>query len=179
MHPGAWWAWAICVAAAVSQITNPLLLAIAMAAVVFVVLSRRTDAPWARAFRWYFYLGVFVIGTRVVLYILVGAKTGDTVVIQLPTINMPSWAAGIQLLGPISIEGLVVAACEGLRLAAMFLCFGAANALANPLRAQIISLSLFVNRHSSAVMRGEETFQDLIDINRMIMQGLSGGAQAA
>lgn len=134
MHPGAWWAWAICVAAAVSQITNPLLLAIAMAAVVFVVLSRRTDAPWARAFRWYFYLGVFVIGTRVVLYILVGAKTGDTVVIQLPTINMPSWAAGIQLLGPISIEGLVVAACEGLRLAAMFLCFGAANALANPRR---------------------------------------------
>lgn len=134
LHPGAWWAWAICVAAAVSQITNPLLLALAMAAVVFVVLSRRTDAPWARAFRWYFYLGVFVIATRVVLYVLVGAKTGDTVVIQLPTINMPSWAAGIQLLGPISIEGLVVAACEGLRLAAMFLCFGAANALANPRR---------------------------------------------
>jgi flagellar protein FlaF len=28
-------------------------------------------------------------------------------------------------------------------------------------------------------MRGEETFQDLIDINRMMMQGLSGGAQQA
>ncbi|NAW45063.1 transcriptional regulator, partial [Salmonella sp. gx-f4] len=52
-------------------------------------------------------------------------------------------------------------------------------ALANPVRAQIISLSLFVNRHSSAVMRGEETFQELIDINRMIMQGLAGAAQAA
>lgn len=126
--------WAICVAAAVSQITNPLLLAIAMAAVVFVVLSRRTDAPWARAFRWYFYLGGFVIVTRVVLYVLVGAKTGDTVLVRLPTVDMPSWAAGIQLLGPISLEGLVVAACEGLRLAAMFLCFGAANALANPRR---------------------------------------------
>lgn len=55
-------------------------------------------------------------------------------------------------------------------------CSDSANALGAPMRAQIISLSLFINRHSSAVMRGEETFQDLIDINRMIMQGLSGGA---
>lgn len=58
-------------------------------------------------------------------------------------------------------------------------CAEPGNALAAPMRAQIISLSLFVNRHSSAVMRGEESFQDLIDINRMIMQGLSGGAQQA
>lgn len=58
-------------------------------------------------------------------------------------------------------------------------CADPANALANPMRAQIISLSLFINRHSSAVMRGEETFEDLIDINRMMMQGLSGGTQQA
>lgn len=47
------------------------------------------------------------------------------------------------------------------------------NALAKSLRAQIISISLFVNAHSSAIMRGEEDFEPLIDINRMIMQGLS------
>ena len=47
------------------------------------------------------------------------------------------------------------------------------NAMALPLRAQIISLSLFVNRHSSAVMQGEEDFETLIDINRAIMQGLA------
>ena len=58
-------------------------------------------------------------------------------------------------------------------------CASTGNALGGPMRAQIISLSLFINRHSTAVMRGEETFQDLIDINRMIMQGLSGGAQQA
>lgn len=58
-------------------------------------------------------------------------------------------------------------------------CSDPANVLAQPLRAQIISLSLFVNRHSSAVMRGEESFQDLIDINRMMMQGLAPSAQAA
>ena len=55
-------------------------------------------------------------------------------------------------------------------------CGDPANVLPASLRAQIISLSLFINRHSSAIMRGEESFQDLIDINRMIMQGLSGGA---
>ena len=40
-------------------------------------------------------------------------------------------------------------------------------------------MSLFVNRHSSLVMRGEESFEDLIDINRMMMQGLAPGAQQA
>lgn len=53
------------------------------------------------------------------------------------------------------------------------------NALTAPLRAQIISLSLFVNRHSSAVMRNEEDFGPLIDINRMIMQGLAPQTSAA
>ena len=50
------------------------------------------------------------------------------------------------------------------------------------LKAQIISISLFVSRHSSAIMRGEDDFEALIDINRMIMQGLAGpgpGAQQA
>lgn len=53
-------------------------------------------------------------------------------------------------------------------------CANPDNALAAPLRAQLISISLFVNRHSSAVMRREEDFEPLIEINRMIMQGLAG-----
>jgi flagellar protein FlaF len=53
------------------------------------------------------------------------------------------------------------------------------NALPVPLRAQIVSLSLWVGRHTSAVMRGQEQFEPLIDINRIIMQGLAGQAQAA
>lgn len=50
------------------------------------------------------------------------------------------------------------------------------NALPESLRAQIISLSLWVSRHSSAVMRREEGFEPLIDVNRIIMQGLNSGA---
>ncbi|MFN4298007.1 MAG: flagellar biosynthesis regulator FlaF [Brevundimonas sp.] len=60
-------------------------------------------------------------------------------------------------------------------------CSNPDNALPAPLRAQLISISLFVSRHSSAVMRKEEDFEPLIEINKMIMQGLGAapGAQAA
>src|SRR5579862_3034452 len=48
------------------------------------------------------------------------------------------------------------------------------NALPVDARAQIISLSLWVNRHTSAVMQGKEPIEPLIEVNRMIMQGLGG-----
>ena len=51
-------------------------------------------------------------------------------------------------------------------------CGRPSNQLPAPLRANIISLSLWVNRHTSAVMRGEERFGPLIDINKLMMQGL-------
>jgi flagellar protein FlaF len=46
------------------------------------------------------------------------------------------------------------------------------NQLPPQLRAQIISLSLWVSRHTSAIMRREEEFEPLIEVNRIIMQGL-------
>ena len=52
-------------------------------------------------------------------------------------------------------------------------CSDPTNGLPDALRAQIISLSLFVNRHTSAIMRGDETFDELIQINRIVMQGLT------
>ena len=53
-------------------------------------------------------------------------------------------------------------------------CASPDNALPATLRASIISLSIFVSKHTSAVMREGEDIQDLIDINRLIMQGLAG-----
>ena len=52
------------------------------------------------------------------------------------------------------------------------------NGLPPQLRANIISLSLWVGRHTSAVMRREEAFEPLIDINRTIMQGLAPAGSA-
>ncbi|MFI4933101.1 MAG: flagellar biosynthesis regulator FlaF [Caulobacterales bacterium] len=53
-------------------------------------------------------------------------------------------------------------------------CSSPGNALPEATRAQIISLSLWVSRHTSAVMGRKEDVDALIDVNRMIMQGLSG-----
>lgn len=52
------------------------------------------------------------------------------------------------------------------------------NGLSKELRAQIISLSIFVSKFSSQVSRGEEEIDTLIDINRTIMEGLAPQAKA-
>ncbi|HEY3696335.1 flagellar biosynthesis regulator FlaF [Phenylobacterium sp.] len=53
-------------------------------------------------------------------------------------------------------------------------CAAPENQLPDALRASIISLSIWVGKHTSAVIRREEEIEPLIDINRMIMQGLGG-----
>lgn len=47
------------------------------------------------------------------------------------------------------------------------------NQLPLPLRAQIISLALWVARYSSSVLRDGADVEPLIDINRTMMEGLS------
>ena len=53
-------------------------------------------------------------------------------------------------------------------------CASPDNGLPAMLRANIISLAIFVSKYTSQVMREDEDIQDLIDINRLIMQGLLG-----
>ncbi len=52
-------------------------------------------------------------------------------------------------------------------------CIGSENALPAPLRAQIISLGLWVSRYASEVARGDADIDALIDVNRSIMEGLA------
>lgn len=47
------------------------------------------------------------------------------------------------------------------------------NGLPDMVRANIISLSIWVNKHTSAVMRNTEEIGPLIEVNRIIMQGLA------
>ena len=77
VHPAAWWGWAVGMAVAVSTTNNPLLLVLALAVVALVVANRRGSSPWARAFRLYLWLGLFIVVVRVVLHVLVGLKFGD------------------------------------------------------------------------------------------------------
>lgn len=51
-------------------------------------------------------------------------------------------------------------------------CASAGNSLPAQLRAQIISVAIFVNRYSSDVVQGHGDINDLIEINRNIMGGL-------
>jgi energy-coupling factor transport system permease protein len=134
LHPAAWWLWALGMATAASRTTNLLLLALVLAVVSFVVSARRTDAPWARGFVYYLYLALFVVGLRVVFRVLFDVGTGDTVLFTLPELPLPEVVAGIRVGGAVTLEGVLAAVRDGLRLATLLICLGAANVLANPKR---------------------------------------------
>jgi flagellar protein FlaF len=53
------------------------------------------------------------------------------------------------------------------------LCVNDGNELPVETRSGIISLALFVERHTSDVIRGAETVDELITINRTVMEGLA------
>ena len=134
LHPAAWWIWAVGLAVTASRGTNPLLLGLVLAVTATVVATCRTDAPWARAFRGYVLLGAVVVVVRVVAYVLVGSRVGSTVLVELPELRLGEWAAGVRLGGAVTAEGLLGAAADGLRLATILICFGAASSLADPRR---------------------------------------------
>ncbi|MFI8946069.1 energy-coupling factor transporter transmembrane component T [Streptomyces sp. NPDC053750] len=137
LHPMAWWVWALALATAVSRTNNPLLLFLVLAVLAYVVTARRTEAPWARGFKYYLYLALTVVAIRVVFRAVfaTGITPHDHFLFSLPHIPTPDWYAGIQIGGPVSLEALLSAATDGLRLACMLCCIGAANTLANPKRA--------------------------------------------
>jgi energy-coupling factor transport system permease protein len=137
VHPVAWWIWALGLATAASFTTNPLLLGLILAVAAIVVAARRSDAPWARAFRAYLVLGLVVVAMRVAFRIVFGGSTSgaDHVLVDLPTVPLPGFMDGVTLGGPVSSESVVAALYDGMRLATILCCIGAANSLANPKRA--------------------------------------------
>jgi energy-coupling factor transport system permease protein len=131
----AWWAWAAGLAVTAIKTTNPLLLALIAAVVVFVVSSRRTTAPWARSFSFFLRMAVIVIGIRVAIEVVFGQRgLPGQVLFTLPHVPLPGWAAGVSIGGPVTADALVGALIVGLQLAVILLCFGAANTLASPYR---------------------------------------------
>ncbi|MFE6893754.1 energy-coupling factor transporter transmembrane protein EcfT [Streptomyces sp. NPDC057694] len=135
LHPGAWWIWALGLGTAASRTTNPLLLALLVGVAGYVVAARRTEAPWARSYGAFVKLGLVVIGIRLVFACFLGSPIpGSHVVMTLPEVPLPDWAQGVRIGGRVTVEGLVFALYDGLKLAALLICVGAANALASPSR---------------------------------------------
>lgn len=135
LHPAAWWVWAGGLAAAAMRTTNPFLLALIIASVAFVVASRRQPTPWAASFGSFFKLGLVLIAFRLVLQILFGARIpGGHELFTIPSVQLPSWAAGVSIGGPVTIELLLDGLYSSLRLATVLVCFGAVNSLCSPYR---------------------------------------------
>ena len=58
-------------------------------------------------------------------------------------------------------------------------CSDPGNQLPKPLRASFISLAIWVDKHTSLAIRNREEIEPLIEVNRMIMQGLASQGSAA
>ncbi|MDQ4053433.1 MAG: energy-coupling factor transporter transmembrane protein EcfT [Actinomycetota bacterium] len=134
LHPVAWWLWAIGLAVAASFTTNPLVLLLLIGVAAVVVMACRSDQPWGRSFRLYVWLGVLIVVLRVVFRVVFGGSYPGVVILDLPQVPLPDWVLGITLLGPLTREALLFGLYDGLRLATIVICVGAANSLANPKR---------------------------------------------
>ncbi|GAA3810923.1 energy-coupling factor transporter transmembrane component T [Streptomyces chiangmaiensis] len=135
VHPGAWWLWSLGLAAAATRTTNPLVLALLVAVSSYVVAARRTQDPWSRSYAAFARLALAVLVIRLVFAVVLGSPIpGTHTVLTLPEVPLPHWAQGIRIGGRVTAEGLVFALYDGLKLATLLVCVGAANALANPAR---------------------------------------------
>jgi energy-coupling factor transport system permease protein len=134
LHPGAWWVWALGLAAAASRTQNPLPLLLILAVTGLVVSARKSDAPWARSYSAFLKLALLVIAIRIVFQALLSSGSqGPTVLFTLPELPVPG-STGIKLGGEVSLEAVLRAFYEGLQLATILVCVGAANALGSARR---------------------------------------------
>ncbi|WP_328440929.1 energy-coupling factor transporter transmembrane protein EcfT [Streptomyces sp. NBC_00444] len=135
LHPGAWWLWSLSLGTAATRTTNPLLLTLLIATSAYVVATCRANTPTARSYTAFVKLALAVIAIRLLFAIVLGSPIpGTHTLVTLPEVPLPDWAQGIRLGGRVTAESLLAALYDGLRLATLLICVGAANALANPSR---------------------------------------------
>jgi energy-coupling factor transport system permease protein len=134
LHPGAWWLWALGLAAAASRTQNPAPLLLILVVTGFVVAARRSDAPWARSYGAFLKLALLVIAIRIVFQALLSSSSqGPTVLFTLPEVPLPG-GTGVKLGGEVTLEAVLTAFYEGLQLAVILVCVGAANSLGSARR---------------------------------------------
>jgi len=133
LHPVAWWLWASGLAAAAGATSNPVLLVALIAVAGAVVGARRPVTPWASSYGAFLRIALIVLVVRVLLYVFLGDAGGSHVLLRIPQLPLPhDW--GVRIGGAVTEEGLVTSLEDGLRLATVLVCIGAANSLASPAR---------------------------------------------
>jgi energy-coupling factor transport system permease protein len=133
VHPGAWWGWALGLAAAASRTTDPVVLALLLGVATFVVTAQRAD-DGLRAFGFFARLAVVVVMIRLAFEAVFGDPLPGHVLVRLPSVPLPSVLAGVRIGGSITAEAMLTALYGGLQLAALLVCVGAANTVASPRR---------------------------------------------
>jgi energy-coupling factor transport system permease protein len=134
LHPGAWWLWALGLAAAASRTQNPVPLLLILAVGGLVVSARRSTAPWAKSYGAFLKLALLIIAIRIAFQALLSTGSqGPTVLFTLPQLPMPE-GSGLKLGGEVTLEAVLQAFYEGLQLAVILCCVGAANALGSARR---------------------------------------------
>ncbi|MEV5846861.1 CbiQ family ECF transporter T component [Streptomyces sp. NPDC051985] len=136
LHPGAWWLWSLSLGVAASRTANPLLLALLISVTAYVVaVCRSRSAPWARSYAGFVRLALAVLLVRLGFTVVLGSPIpGSHTLVTLPEVPLPHWAQGIRVGGRVTAEGVVFSLYDGLRIATLLICVGAANALASPAR---------------------------------------------
>jgi energy-coupling factor transport system permease protein len=159
--------------------TNPVLLVLVVLVAGLTVALRRSDHPWSSSFRLYLVFGAVIVAVRVLFRVLLGGGYGETVLVDLPTIPLPHWVAGIRLLGPVTLDSVLAGLYDGLRLATIVVCVGAANALANPKRL-LKSMPPALYEIGTAIVVAVALLPQLADSLRRVraaraLRGTSGG----
>jgi energy-coupling factor transport system permease protein len=104
IHAGAWWLWAAGVAVAGVATSNPLLLLALCTLSIMVATLRGRTATAATSIGAFIKIAVFVVAARVVLQILFGQRSPGHVLFTIPSVQLPSWLAGVSLGGPVTAE---------------------------------------------------------------------------
>jgi energy-coupling factor transport system permease protein len=152
-HALAWWLWGLGLATAALRTSNPILL-LGLGTVAAVVgLLCRSEAPWGRSVGVFVRIGLVVIALRLVLQIVFGQRLPGHVLFTLPSVPLPSWAAGVSIGGPVTLESILMALVGGLRLAVVLVAFGAVNAVASP-RELLRSLPAMLHEVAVAITVG-------------------------
>ena len=71
---------------------------------------------------------------RLFIQVLFGDRVPGDTWFSLPSLPLPHWAAGVTIGGPVTAQAVLGALTQGLQIAVILACFGAANSLASSFR---------------------------------------------
>ncbi len=134
-HSLAWLAWVGGGLLTIGQIDNPLYIGLIWGCAILVWAACADDGPMARAFHLLMRLGVLIFLLNLIFSVITASTLrGRTVLLTLPTWQLPPLLGGLQLGGVISLEQLIAGASRGFKLWTLVLLIGSFNASVNHYR---------------------------------------------